>query len=124
MSEEAPPSCMQRHVAWLEFKMLNTAEEASKVDVEPWKREEARQMLDAIEKEYKFQRDRLACEDLALRDRKALACMAHKQLKCLPICSFWHIMKKGRRPESYKVNFFCTHTDDCLWPGFIYNENH
>ena len=115
----APPSYMKSHVKWLQDVRLVSTEE---------------RMVMAIDKEYKFHCQHLLAEEMALTSwccerpelRKELrkkAMSAHSELKCSPICSFWHCMQKGKRPESYKVNFFATQTDNCLWPGVVYEEN-
>ena len=126
MASEAPPSCMKSHVDWLELQIRSTTEECRAGT-------SSTKMLEAMDKEYKFHCQHLVCEEMALtawarpelrKELRKNACLAHSELKCSPICSFWHIMKKGRRPESYKVNFFSTETDDCLWSGVVYEENH
>ena len=79
-------------------------------------------MVAAIEKELKWHTEHLACEEMALAgNRKHEAEEAHRHLGCSPVCSFWYIMRKRRRPLKYDVKFFCTGTSDFLCPGIIYN---
>ncbi len=132
MASEAPPSCMKSHVEWLELQIRSITEEAF-VDQTSFKK-----MLEAMDKEYKFHCQHLLAEEMALtawccdsnyspelrKELRKKAVSAHSELKCSPICSFWHCMQKGKRPESYKVNFCCEETDNCLWPGVVYEANH
>ena len=122
---------MKSHVEWLELVIKNTTEECRAGT-------SSTKMLEAMNKEYKFHCQHLLAEEMALKSwryhsnywpelRKELrkkAVSAHSELGCSPICSFWHCMQKGKRPESYKVNFFCEETDNCLWPGVVYEANH
>ena len=116
------------HVDWLRRHWKTTLAEFIDMKANDEQESDAMSLLNgelmvaAIEKELKWHTEHLACEEMALAgNRKHEANEAHKHLGCSPLCSFWYIMRKRRRPRKYEVKFFCTGTSDFLWPGIIYN---
>jgi hypothetical protein len=116
------------HVDWLNRHWKTTIAEVIVMKAVDEQESDALSMLNgermvaAIEKELTWHTEHLACEEMALAgNRNHEALEAHKHLGCSPLCSFWYIMRKRKRPRKYNVKFFSTDTSDFLWPGIIYN---
>ena len=132
-------TCLDRYLDWLEEEMLRNSAEArlllaSAAEVEPQEleglmNEQTRMagMTEGMVQEYDYHQAHLQCAEMALAATKSRALwlsasLAHSHMRCKTgPCSFHYIMHRGRRPQSYRVKYFCTHTDDFLWPGVIYN---
>ncbi len=80
-------------------------------------------MLRVVATEHDYHTEHYECEELALDEtRKQEAIEVHRHLDCPKdgSCSFWYILRKGRRPRRYFVNFFCENGIDMLWPSIVY----
>jgi hypothetical protein len=130
------PNGLKDHVLWLKRHWHNLNEEIKAKEAvassKPMGRAELNEelnsmktMLRVVATEHDYHTEHYECEELALDEtRKQEAIEVHRHLDCPKdgSCSFWYILRKGRRPRRYFVNFFCENGIDMLWPSIVYTR--